>query len=105
VFVGLFYALMLRLTSPVLRLLSNFDDYASWTVTILPMLTGMAVLTLSLDSPYPLKSLYPVPVAVHLLSVELLLVWLPFGKLSHAALVFLCRGVTGAAFARKGAAL
>ena len=105
VFVGLFYALMVRLTSPVLRLLSNFDDYASWTVTILPMITGMAVLNLSLDSPYPVRSLYPVPVAVHLLALELLLVWLPFSKLSHAVLVFLSRGVTGAAFARKGASL
>jgi Kef-type K+ transport system membrane component KefB len=105
VFVGLFYALMVRLTSPVLRLLSNFDDYASWTVTILPMITGMALLNLGLDSPYPLKSLYPVPVAIHLLSVELLLVWLPFGKLSHAVLAFFSRGATGAAFARKGASL
>jgi hypothetical protein len=105
VFVGLFYALMARLTSPVLRLISNFDDYASWTVTILPMLTGMALVHLSLDSPYPLKSAYPVPVAVHLLSVELLLLWLPFGKLSHAVFVFLSRAATGAAFARKGAAL
>jgi hypothetical protein len=41
---------------------------------------------------------------VHLLSVELLLVWLPFSKLSHAFLAFASRGVTGAAFARKGAA-
>ena len=105
VFVGLFYALMVRLTSPVLRLLSNFDDWASWTVTILPMLTGMAVLHLSLDSDSPLKSAYPVPVAIHLLSVELLLVWLPFSKLSHAILAFFSRGVTGAAFARKGASL
>jgi hypothetical protein len=105
VFIGLFYALMIRLTSPVLRLLSNFDDYASWVVTILPMLTGMAVLNLSLDSPYPLRAAYPVPVALHLLSLELLLVWLPFSKLGHALLVFLSRSTTGVAFARKGAAL
>lgn len=105
VFVGLGYALMIRLTSPVLRLLSSFDDYASWVVTILPMITGMAVLSLPLDSPYPARPLYPVPLAIHLLSVELLLIWLPFGKLSHAFLVFVSRGITGAAFARKGASL
>ena len=105
VFVGLFYALMVRLTSPVLRLISNFDDYASWTVTMLPVITGMALVQLSPDSPYPLTPAYPVPVAVHLLSVELLLIWLPFGKLSHAVFVFLSRGATGAAFARKGAGL
>ena len=105
VFVGLGYALMIRLTSPVLRLLSGFDDYASWVITILPMITGMAVLSLPLDSPYPAQPLYPVPLAIHLLSVELLLIWLPFGKLSHAFLVFVSRGITGAAFARKGASL
>jgi hypothetical protein len=96
---------MIRLTSPVLRLLSNFDDYASWAITMLPMVTGMALVHLSLDSPYPLRGLYPVPVALHLLSLELLLVWLPFSKLSHAFLVFLSRSTTGVAFARKGTTL
>jgi hypothetical protein len=105
VFVGLGYALMVRLTSPVLRLLSGFDDYASWVITILPMFTGMAALSLPLDAIYPAQPLYPVPLAIHLLSVELLLIWLPFGKLSHAFLVFVSRGMTGAAFARKGASL
>lgn len=105
VFLGLINALVARLASPVLRLLSNFDDYASWIVVMLPMLTGMALPTLALTSRYPSLPLDPVPVAVHLLSVELLLVWLPFGKLSHAFLVFVSRGVTGARFARRGAAL
>jgi nitrate reductase gamma subunit len=104
VFIGMIYALVARMTSPVLRRLSTFDDYASWIVTILPILTGMMLPTLPLDWPYPATPLYPVPVAMHLLSVELLLVWLPFSKLSHAFLVFASRGVTGAAFARKGAA-
>ena len=104
VFIGLAYALIARLTSPVLRLLSGFDDYASWAVTLLPMLTGMAVLSLPLDAAYPARPPYPGPVAVHLLSVLLLLVYLPFGKLAHVYLVFVSRGVTGAAFARKGAA-
>ena len=103
VFVGMLYALMARIGSPVLRLVSNFDDYASWVVTMLPMATGMAVLTLALESPYPATPANPVPVAIHLLSVELLLAWLPFGKLAHAFLVFLSRGTTGIALARKGA--
>ena len=102
VFVGMGYALMARLTSPVLRLISGFDDYASWAITLLPVVTGMAVLTLPPDATYPLQPLQPGPLAVHLLSVELLLIWLPFGKLSHAFMAFVSRGVTGAEFARKG---
>jgi nitrate reductase gamma subunit len=93
--VGLLIALLTRLTDPVLRLLSNFDDYFSWCVTMLPLVTGMALI------PIPAQ---PVWLAIHLLSLELLLLWLPFGKLAHAALVFVSRYRTGADFARKGAA-
>ena len=105
-FVSLFLALMERLTDPVRRLLSNFDDYFSWFVVFLPLATGM----IALNQPYPAgpaaaPALDPLPVAVHLLSVELLFVWLPFGKLGHAFLVFFSRGMTGAALARKGAAI
>lgn len=104
-FIGLLYALMIRLTSPVLRLLSGFDDYFSWLVTLLPMLTGMALVTLPLDATYPPEPAQPVPVALHLLSLELLLIWLPFGKLAHAFLVFVSRGMSGAVAASKGTTL
>ena len=94
--VGLLIALIRRLSHPVLRLLSGFDDYFSWFVTMAPLVTGMALL------PAPAA---PVPLAVHLLSLELLLIWLPFGRLAHAALVFVSRWRTGADFTRKGAAI
>ena len=94
-FVSLFIALMERLSDPVRRLLSGFDDYFSWCVVVLPLATGMIAIQQS----------DPLPLAIHLLSVELLFVWLPFGKLAHAFLVFASRGVTGAALTRKGAAL
>lgn len=100
---GLVIALARRLTDPVLRLLSNFDDYFTWVVTVLPLITGMALIHRTY---YGIESIPPVlyttPLALHLLSLELLLVWLPFGKLAHAFLVFVSRGTTGAAFARKG---
>jgi nitrate reductase gamma subunit len=94
-FVSLFIALMERLTDPVRRLLSGFDDYFSWAVVVLPLATGMIAIQQS----------DPLPLAIHLMSVELLFLWLPFGKLAHAFLVFASRGVTGAALARKGAPL
>jgi nitrate reductase gamma subunit len=94
-FVSLFIALMERLTDPVRRLLSGFDDYFSWAIVVLPLATGMIAIQQS----------DPLPLAIHLMSVELLFLWLPFGKLAHAFLVFASRGVTGAALARKGAPL
>lgn len=104
--VALLMVLFERLTDPVLRLLSGFDDYFSWFVVFLPLLTGMAAMSGWYSQPTTGgATLYPLPVAIHLLSVELLLLWLPFGKLAHMFLVFMARGVTGAALARKGAAI
>jgi len=101
-------ALANRLSNGVLRLLSNFDDYFSWFVTMAPLLTGMALI----ERPYvpapavaPLLPTQPGLLALHLLSLELLLVWFPFGKLAHALLAFVSRARTGADFTRKGAAL
>jgi nitrate reductase gamma subunit len=105
-FVSLFIALLERVTDPVRRLLSGFDDYFSWAVVVLPLATGMMVIHQSYaPGAVSAPALDPLPLAIHLLSVELLFVWLPFGKLAHAFLVFGARGVTGAALARKGAAL
>ncbi|TAN53452.1 MAG: nitrate reductase [Betaproteobacteria bacterium] len=103
--VGLLIALLERLSDPVRRLLSGFDDYFSWLVAFLPLLTGMAAVNLAPAPAADGVALYPLPVAIHLLSVELMFLWLPFGKLGHAFLVFFSRGITGAALERKGAAI
>ena len=87
--VSLIMALVFRLTDPVLKKISRLDDMVTWAVTMLPVVTGMAVVgeqstaLLAYASP-----LYRGPLALHLLSLELLLVWFPFGKLMHAFLVF-----------------
>jgi nitrate reductase gamma subunit len=105
-FVSLLIALLERVTDPVRRLLSGFDDYFSWFVVLLPLATGMSAVQQSYaPGAAPTPALDPLPLAIHLLSMELLFLWLPFGKLAHAFLVFASRGVTGAALARKGAAL
>jgi hypothetical protein len=105
-FLSLFIALLERVTDPVRRLLSGFDDYFSWFIVVLPLATGMTVINQAYAPGSALApALDPLPLAIHLLSVELLLLWLPFGKLAHAFLVFASRGVTGAALARKGAPL
>ncbi len=105
-FVSLLIALMERLADPVRRLLSDFDDYFSWGMVVLPLVTGMIAIHQSyVPGIAPAPPLDPLPLAIHLLSVELLFLWLPFGKLAHVFLVFASRGITGAALARKGAAI
>jgi nitrate reductase gamma subunit len=83
--VSLLMALMFRLTDPVLRKISSIGDIVTWLVTILPLITGMAVVGEPSSAILAYKHiLYPHPLAIHLLSLELLLVWFPFGKLMHA---------------------
>ncbi len=84
-----------RLIDPVRKHLSTVWDYYSWFVTILPVLTGyMALNRLLLP--------YTEMLAVHILSVELLLVSIPFTKLIHAFTFAISRWYNGAVAGRKG---
>lgn len=101
--VSLLIALAARLTDPVLKSISRADDTITWTVTLLPLITGMAVLAEpSAAVLSPAHTVYRGPLAVHLLSLELLLVWFPFGKLMHAVLFAFSRGATGMRFSHRG---
>lgn len=96
-------ALVLRLTDPVLKLISSGNDWLSWGLTFLPVITGMAVITES--SALTLVRDHPIfrgPLALHLLTFELLLLWFPFGKLMHAFLFPFARGATGVRFSHRG---
>jgi nitrate reductase gamma subunit len=84
-----------RLRHPVLRMLSNFDDWFSLLITALVVATGLVAGLMEQAS----DNL----VAIHVLSFDLLLVWFPFGKLMHAFLIFGSRYSTGVAFKHKGA--
>jgi nitrate reductase gamma subunit len=95
--VAMLVVLASRVSHPVKRLLSTFQDYFVWLLTFLPILTGyMAYHHLFLD--------YTMMLALHVLSAELLLALLPFTKLFHAFSVFLSRWYTGQMSARKGVA-
>jgi len=88
--------LVRRMRDPVSKIISTADDYISWLVTSLPLMTGfLAAAHLGLR--------YETMLAVHLLSVELLLIWFPFGKLMHLFFIFPSRYNVGAIFARRGA--
>lgn len=86
-----------RVTNPVIRMLSNFDDYFSWFITMTVMLTGVAATA-------HVGASYQTLLAVHILSVDGLLLWFPFGKLMHAFYIFPSRAINGAILARRGAA-
>ncbi len=94
--IAAFVALLIRrLTQPVLRMLSGWDDYFSWLVAVLPLVTGLAVAG-------GLGLRYETLLALHILSAELLLIWLPFGKLFHVFSFVPSRAFTGAHYGRRG---
>ena len=93
---SLIASLAMRVANPAQRIISTFDDYFSWLVTFLPVLTGIIATT-------HLGARYETLLALHILSVALFLVWLPFGKLMHWFLVFVSRGQTGAHLSHRGA--
>jgi len=95
--VALGMLLALRLNNRVKRMLSGFGDYLAWAATLLPLLTGyMAYHHLFVE--------YTLMLALHLFSVELLLVLLPFTKLFHTFSLFISRWYNGDVSARKGVA-
>jgi nitrate reductase gamma subunit len=91
----LFALLIRRASHPVQRLISNTDDYISILVVIVPLITGILAFA-------HIGARYETLLAIHLLSVEALFVWFPFGKLMHTALTFPSRFDAGVTFGRKG---
>ena len=93
--ITLIAVLVHRLKDPVKRFLSNFDDYLGWFVTILPLVTGyIAFHRVGMSAP----SL----IAIHIISVQLLMIVFPFTKLMHAFTLFLARWYNGAISGYRG---
>jgi len=95
--VALVVLLLHRFMQPVKRLLSGFEDYLTWVVTFLPILTGWLAY-------HRLVEPYPLILGIHILSVQVLMVVFPFTKLMHTFTLFLSRWYNGAIAGRRGVA-
>jgi len=93
--IALIALLVHRLKDPVKRFLSNFDDYLGWFVTILPLITGYIAF-------HRIGMSAPTLIAIHIISVELLMIVFPFTKLMHAFTIFLARWYNGAISGYRG---
>jgi len=91
-FAGLILLWLHRLLHPVTRLLSTLDDHLANALLLGVMLSGCLALAQSHEA---LR-------LIHLLLVELLLIYFPFSRLMHAFTFAFSRGYTGANMARKG---
>jgi nitrate reductase gamma subunit len=93
--ISLVAALVIRLNNKVMRFLSTSGDYVAWLVTLLPVLTGYLAFN-HLLLPYTLM------LALHLLSVELLMIVAPFSKLTHMFSFASARWYQGFKAGRRG---
>jgi len=93
--IALLAVLVHRMRSTVLRFLTNTEDYLVWMVTILPLITGYIAF-------HRIGMTAPTLLAIHILSVEILLVVFPFTKLMHGFTVVLSRWYGGAISGYKG---
>ncbi len=96
--IALLIKLYFRLTDPVQKMLSQFQDYLVWVVTFLPLITGYMAF-------HSLYFSYDSLLVLHILSVELLMVLLPFTKLMHTVTIFMGRWYNGAMAGTKGVEL
>ena len=92
---ALIAVLIHRIMDPVLKQLSDYQDYLSWFLTIAPLVTGFLVM-------HPMGLSYKTALALHIASAELLLIAIPFTKLSHMISIFISRWYNGALAGYRG---
>lgn len=91
-FAGLILMWLRRVLHPVMKQITTLDDHLSVILTFIAMFTGCLALLKSHDT----------LLAIHMLTVEILMIYFPFSRLMHAFTFWISRGYTGAAMARKG---
>ncbi|MCK5395317.1 MAG: hypothetical protein KAJ32_04955 [Gammaproteobacteria bacterium] len=93
--IALFAVLIHRMRNTVLKFISTKEDYIVWLVTILPLITGYIAF-------HRIGMTAPTLLAIHILSVELLLIMFPFTKLMHTFTIVMSRWYGGAISGYRG---
>jgi nitrate reductase gamma subunit len=91
-FAGLILLWFRRIADPTMRQISDADDHIGSWLTFTVMLTGCLALQ---EANASLR-------ALHMLAVEIWLVYFPFSRLMHAFTFILSRGYTGIVYGRRG---
>lgn len=92
---ALIAVLLHRILDPVVRKLTDYQDYLVWILTIAPLITGYLAM-------HPLAAGYKTAIILHIISAELLLIAIPFTKLAHMVSIFISRWYNGAIAGYRG---
>jgi nitrate reductase gamma subunit len=93
---ALIAVLIHRIMDPVVRKLTDYQDYLAWLLTIAPLITGYITM-------HPVGLSYHAALIIHIISAEALLIAIPFTKLSHMVSLFIARWYNGAIAGYRGA--
>jgi hypothetical protein len=95
--ISLIVLLINRLTHPVLKLITRLPVWLNWALVFLPFLTGYAMT-------HHLVLRYEVLFSLHMISVDVLLIWIPLGRISHFLFYFFSRTIHGAQAGKRAVA-
>jgi nitrate reductase gamma subunit len=93
--IAMIILLVNRIVNPVVKLISGPAEYLAWLLVFLPMVTGY-IMT------HHLWFRYEVLFSMHMLSVDVLLIWIPLSRISHFIFYFFSRTIHGVEFGRRG---
>ncbi len=93
--ISLVALLIYRLTHPVVKKITGLSEWMNWTLVFLPMLTGYLMT-------HHVAPRYEVAFSLHMLFVDLLLIWIPFSRISHFMFYFFARTIHGQEFGKRG---
>lgn len=96
--IAMLILLVNRIVNPVLKLISGPAEYVAWLLVFLPMVTGY-MMTHHMFFPY--DELF----SFHMISVDVLLIWIPFSRISHFIFYFFARTIHGQEFGKRGVAV
>lgn len=92
---ALIAVLIHRLQDSVVRKLADYQDYIAWALTFLPLASGFILV-------HPMDMSYTLLLCIHIICVEMLLIAIPFTKLSHMVSIFIARWYNGAIAGYRG---
>lgn len=92
--IALLVLLVNRLVHPVLRLITRTPDWFNWLFVFIPFVTGYMMT-------HHLWFRYEVLFSLHMISVNILLIWIPLSRISHFIFYFFSRTIHGAQFGKR----
>jgi len=93
--IAMLVLLINRFIHPVLKLISGPAEYFAWLLVFLPMVTGYMMT-------HHLWFKYEVLFSLHMLAVDVLLIWIPISRISHFIFYFFSRAIHGQEFGKRG---